>query len=378
MGLGLALATALLAAGCGKKGPPLPPIRVVPAVTGVLTVHQVGRDVLLTADLPGVRSDGTPVAGGIVRVLRLEAPEGLRPGAVSDRYLVQQFERQAQEVAALDDKTLPGSVERGRLHFIDRNPGISDAVAHVTHRYLYGLQVVDAKGARSPLRPPSYLEWTTPPDAPTGLDGVVAEGEVRLTWTPPAAPPAAAGHSGAARAAPAGKKFAVYRREATAAREPESPVHPGVLDEPEYVDRTFRYDVDYVYTVRTVASEAPGAAESASSEPLALRPHDSFPPATPSGLAVAAEGDAIKVYWFPNTEPDLAGYRVYRREEGPGEPARVAEVPPSETSWVDTGTAPGVRYHYSVSAFDATTPANESARSEERSERRPAAPGSRR
>jgi hypothetical protein len=369
----LVLAAAfLLAAGCGKKGPPLPPIRVVPAATGPLTLHQVGRDVLLAADLPGVRSDGTPVAGGVVRVLRLEAAEGLRPGAVSDRYLVQQFERQAVEVASLDDHTLPAHVERGRLHFVDRNPAGSEAAPHVTHRYLYGLQVVDANGARSPLRPPSYLEWTAPPDAPTGLKGEVAEGEVRLSWTP-AAPAAPGAHPGSATA---GKKFAVYRREATA-REPESPVHPGLLDEPEYVDRTFQYDVDYVYTVRSVASDAAGAAESASSEPLALRPHDSFPPATPSGLAVAAEGDAIKVYWFPNTESDLAGYRVYRREEGPGEPARVAEVPPSETSWVDTETAPGVRYHYSVSAFDATTPANESARSEERSERRPAPRGSR-
>jgi hypothetical protein len=154
-------------------------------------------------------------------------------------------------------------------------------------------------------------------------------------------------------------------------------VHPGLIDEAAYVDRTFRYDTDYLYTVRAVAGEAPGSTESASSEPLAVRPHDSFPPAVPQGVAVAAEGDAIKVYWFPNTEPDLAGYRVYRRQEGKSEAARVAEVSASETSWVDPEAAPGVRYHYSVSAFDATTPANESPRSEEHSERRPAPQGSR-
>jgi hypothetical protein len=365
----LAVALALALAACGKKGPPLPPIRIVPAATGPLTLHQIGRDVLLAADLPGVRSDGTPMAGGFVRVLRLEPAEGLRPGAVSDRYLVQQFERQAREVTSLDEQALPAHVEHGRLHFLDRNPA-GDAAG--PRRFLYGLQVVDAKGARSPLRPPSYLEWVVPPDPPTGLKEEVAEGEVRLAWIPAESP-----GTPAAGSAPPAKKFAVYRREASAPREPETPVHPGLLEEPAYVDRTFRYDVDYLYAVRAVASEAPGAAESASSEPLAIRPHDSFPPATPSGIAVAAEGDAIKVYWFPNTEPDLTGYRVYRREEGRNEPARVAEVPASETSWVDGEAAPGVRYHYSVSAFDSTTPANESARSEERAERRAAPPGAR-
>ncbi|HET8947608.1 MAG TPA: fibronectin type III domain-containing protein [Candidatus Polarisedimenticolia bacterium] len=366
----LALAVALAAAGCGKKGPPLPPIRVVPAATGPLTLHQIGREVLLAANLPGLKSDGTPMAaGGTVRVLRLEAPEGLRPGAVSDRYLVQQFERQAHEVASFDDATLPAHVEHGRFYFVDANPAGTGGAAGLK-RFLYGLQVVDAKGARSPLRPPTYVEWNVPPEAPTGLKAEVAEGEVRLSWTPPAPPPS----PGSASAA---KKFAVYRREAAAPREPEAPVHPGLIDAPAYVDRTFRYDTDYLYTVRAVATAGAGSTESASSEPLAVRPHDSFPPAVPQGLAVAAEGDAIKVYWFPNTEPDLAGYRVYRRQEGKTEAARVAEVSASETSWMDPEAAAGVRYHYSVSAFDATTPANESPRSDEHSERRPAPQGSR-
>jgi len=371
---GLALAVALAAVGCGKKGPPLPPIRVVPAVTGPLALHQIGRDVLLAANLPGLKSDGTPMAsGGTVRVLRLEAPEGLKPGAVSDRYLVQQFERQSHEIASFDDAALPVHVEQGRFYYVDTNPA---GEAMGPKRYLYGLQVVDAKGARSPLRAPSYVEWNAPPGAPTDLKAEVAEGEVRLSWTPAPAPPSTAKGPPAA-GPPAAKKFAVYRREASAPREPETPVHPGLIPDPAYVDRTFRYDTDYLYTVRAVASDAPGSTESASSEPLAVRPHDSFPPAVPQGVAVAAEGDAIKVYWFPNTEPDLAGYRVYRRQEGKPDAARVAEVSASETSWVDPEAAPGVRYHYSVSAFDATTPANESPRSEEHSERRPTPQGSR-
>lgn len=362
--LGLAVLPGV--AACGKKGPPLPPIRVVPAATGPLTVRQIGRDVVVAADLPGVRSDGTPIAAGSgVRLLRLEPAEGLRPGAVSDRYLVQQFERQARVVDLLAGDALQAHVAGGRLLYVDRDPAGSSATTQ--RRYLYGLQVVDPKGVPSPPRPPSEIEWAPPPPTPIGLKAEVAEGEVRLTWTPGETPPARVS---------AARHYAVYRKEASASRESEAPVHPGRLQEPAYVDRTFRYDVEYVYTVREVASDAPGAGESASAEAIVVRPHDSFPPATPAGLAVAAEGETIKVYWFPNTEPDLAGYRVYRRQEGKDTAERAGEVSASETSWVETEAAPGVRYHYSVSAYDDATPPNESQRSEERSERRPGPPRS--
>ena len=362
----LGLAVLLGVPACGKKGPPLPPIRVVPAATGKLTVRQIGRDVVVAADLPGVRSDGTPIAAGSgVRLLRLEPAEGLRPGAVSDRYLVQQFERQARIVELLAGETLQAHVVGGRLLYVDEDPAGPSATT--MRRFLYGLQVVDPKGASSPPRPPSEIEWVPPPPTPVDLKAEVAEGEVRLTWTPGETPPASKS---------AARRYALYRKEASAPREPEAPVHPGLLQEPAYVDRTFRYDVDYRYTVREVVSEAPGAGESASAEAIVVRPHDSFPPATPAGLAVAAEGETIKVYWFPNTEPDLAGYRVYRRQEGKDAAERAGEVSASETSWVDTGALPGVRYHYSVSAYDDATPPNESPRTEERSERRPGPPRS--
>lgn len=99
-----------------------------------------------------------------------------------------------------------------------------------------------------------------------------------------------------------------------------------------------------------------------------MRPHDRYAPATPTGVAAAVEGDVIKIYWFPNAEPDLAGYRIYRRGEGEQEASRIGEPTASETSFVDSGAAVGVRYYYSVSAVDGAVPVNESQRSEERTE----------
>src|SRR5258705_13975000 len=86
--------------GCGKKGPPLPIIRVTPALPGPLKVRQIGSDVVLASPLAGTRSDGTRLdADAELRVLRMPATASLQPGAVSDRYLVGQFDKQARPVA---------------------------------------------------------------------------------------------------------------------------------------------------------------------------------------------------------------------------------------------------------------------------------------
>jgi hypothetical protein len=395
-----------LCVACGKKGPPQAPVRVMPPAPGPVRARQVGRDVWLSADLPNKRTDGSPLSpGAVLRVLRLRPPENLRPGVVSDRYLVQQFEKQATEIAALTGAALEPSRAEGRLHYVDHDAGPAQAPSssgssaaapsepagpapaagsnapagpaapagssaatgptalaasarRAMARLLYGLQMVDGKDSRSPIRPPTYLEWVNPPPVPHEVRAEVAEGEVRLSWTP-----------GASGAVGAPAHYNVYRREASATRDPDAPLNAKPLEEAQFVDRSFHYDLDYLYTVRSVLDAPQGKCESDAEPPVAVRPHDVFAPLAPSGLAVSAEGGVIKVYWFPNAEPDLAGYRIYRRAEGEAEATRVGEVGASETSWVDNGVSPGVRYHYAVTAVDNATPVNESPRSEERTER---------
>jgi hypothetical protein len=312
-------------------------------------VRQIGQEVILAGTLSGTRTDGSPLGPDTeLRVLRMTATETLRPGSVSERYMTQQFTKQARTVAIIKGEPLAKDVAAHRIVFHD-----SDFPAGSGATLLYAVQVVEADGRRSPMRLPVAIELVSPPLAPTGLRAEVAEGEVRLSWGP--------------GAEDAHGPYNVYRRE-SAGVDPDAPLNATPLEELVYVDRTFQYGVAYTYYVRAIGKVRATRCESVSSPSADVRPLDTFPPAAPSGLAVAVEGGVIRLYWFPNAEPDLNGYRIYRRPEGEKEAALIGTVPAAETVFVDPSAAPGVRYHYSVSAIDGADPLNESPRSEEQSE----------
>jgi bacillopeptidase F len=79
-------------------------------------------------------------------------------------------------------------------------------------------------------------------------------------------------------------------------------------------------------------------------------------------VADSAAG-AIDLSWMPDSDGDLAAYRVYRRDVQGSLPAeRVASVG-VETAFRDTTVQPEHAYAYSVSAVDQS--GNESERSAE-------------
>jgi hypothetical protein len=310
----------------------------------------LGQEVVLTGTLSGARTDGSLLGPGAeVRVLRMMATETLRPGSVSERYMTQQFTKQARTVAVIKGDSLAKDLAAHRIVYHD-----TDFQAGTGAMLLYALQVAESDGRRSPMHLPVAIELVSPPPAPTGLRAEVAEGEVRLFW----APGAESAH----------EPYNIYRRDAAATADPDAPINSTPVEESAFVDRTFQYGVSYSYFVRTVGKVRATPCESVSSPSAEVRPVDTFPPATPSGLAVAVEGGVIRLYWFPNAEQDLNGYRIYRRPEGEREPVLIGTVSAAETVFVDPSASPGVRYHYSVSAIDGADPLNESPRSEEQSE----------
>ncbi len=142
------------------------------------------------------------------------------------------------------------------------------------------------------------------------------------------------------------------------------------------IDRDIRFGESYEYRAQRVSRIAyeGKTLELAGELSPALRVDavDVFPPAVPSGLAaIATAGDggietAVDLSWQPNTEPDLAGYIVYRRE-GDTEWQRVSPSQPLVSpAFHDNRVQPGHSYRYAISAIDQG--GHESARSAEAEE----------
>jgi len=77
----------------------------------------------------------------------------------------------------------------------------------------------------------------------------------------------------------------------------------------------------------------------------------------------------LDLIWAPNTEPDLAGYSVYRHAAGT-EPVKINSELVKAPAFRDSGVVAGSQYSYSVSAVDVR--GNESPHSEEANEAVPA------
>lgn len=97
------------------------------------------------------------------------------------------------------------------------------------------------------------------------------------------------------------------------------------------------------------------------SDDPARPPIDTVPPAIPGDLAAwASPAQGVTLSWSANvSDPDLAGYIVYRADATGGSFRPMQTSPLTSNSWTDDHTREGQRYLYRVSARD--TSQNESA-----------------
>lgn len=133
-----------------------------------------------------------------------------------------------------------------------------------------------------------------------------------------------------------------------------------VLDADATLDHTYTYTAQRVQRMTLQGHALEIVGETAA--PITINARDTFPPAVPQQLQAVAdpEGRAIDLSWQPDTEPDLAGYIVYRSEAG-AQPQRLTASPQPSPSFRDTKVQPGHAYEYAVSAIDQD--GNESQRS---------------
>jgi hypothetical protein len=145
-----------------------------------------------------------------------------------------------------------------------------------------------------------------------------------------------------------------------------------------YVDRAFEWQKRYEYKIVPVTQLASQVSsgrdvEGDDSAVIAVEAQDVFPPAKPTSVQAVfssvGQKPFIDLSWTPNTETDLAGYEVYRRE-GTSEPMKINAQPVKAPSFRDDDVRPGAKYFYSVVAIDLRN--NQSSRSDEANETVPA------
>ena len=397
--LGVALLLGGFALGCGKKGPPLAPVYLVPAAVGEITARRVEDRVRLRFVLPTRNENGPGIDLDRVEIYAVTvAPGGVTPPnreLLTKRYLAGEISVQppAEDGApATSDDTRPSPGEA--VTFIEelspeivrppvRKPEVpAPAASPATTK---PPQVVDpdtklpvtplqAKPGLPPLEgstfgppvriyvirgvarhgragPPSarlQVPRGELPDPPRGLMARMTEHAVTIDWLP--------------TLASVGAKlpvYNIYRPEA-----PEQPLNPSPLEAPSYEHRDAAQGEEVCFAARTIERTGAVPVESALSAAACVVPKDVFPPAAPTGLAAVAAPGAVQLIWDANTEKDLAGYLVLRGEDSDETLQPLTPAPIRETVYRDASVTAGVRYVYAIVAVDSATPPNRSAPSE--------------
>ena len=353
------LATASLI-GCANPGPPLPPSLELPRAPADLRATRKGDRVTLFWTVPTETMDKQAIRHmGVTRICRAAGSE------ISDcSHPVGEVAASEFPVTLPEKKTKekPPKVEASYTDTLPRELPAEDAGAVVT----YAVSVFNSHDRTAGLSNPVQVTAVATLPPPGDFQAQVTSGGVVLSWSalPPA--PQITGLSYLIR---------IYRR----AGDDKSGTVAGEapLETTTFTDHGFEWEKTYFYYATVVTEIAqPGKGEAAlegdDTPAMNVFAHDVFPPAVPTGLEAVATGvgqqPGIDLVWAPGTEPDLAGYNIYRREEG-GQAEKINQQLVKAPSFRDTAAVSGHTYFYSVSAVDVR--GNESARSEEAQESEP-------
>ncbi len=340
-----ALVAAGLWAGCGKKGPPLPPLPRVPAAAADVEATLWGSILELSWSAAPPPEPGQVRVGYEIAWL-VEPRSGGEPASAAGA----PAGAAATGRIMAEGRRAPGPALEwsGSGSRRARRAEARVEIGEIPSRSALSVIVVARAGRQSAPSKPVTIDASG--DAPPAVEEFEARSEpqgVRLRW----------------RAAGAPARLELFRLEPGPGSRPLllARVDPA---SGQFLDASARLGAQYRYSARprrAAGERAWVAGPQVDSAPLAYT--DTFAPEAPRGLTLLVESGGARLLWSPNREPDLAGYRVYRRL-GDTEEEAVGSVSRSEVSWLDTEAAEGAQVVYRVTAFDTSPQQNESAFSE--------------
>ena len=332
----LLLLVVVATVACGKKGPPLPPLVLVPVPPPELTAVRRGNEVDLSFRIPNANTDrSTPADLSHVEIYALTTS-----GAVTVDDVIRRGERvsslavnKPKDPDEPEPKTpvpAPQGLSQGdRATFSEALATADDALAHRT----YVVLGYNQRGRRGDPSARIVVPLVTPPPVPEQPTIKYDEKAITVTWV--SVPASAIGPY----------SYSVYRPGT------QLPVTSAPLPEPLFTDSTIVWNEERCYEVRAGQTLEGVRIESPASPARCVTPHDTFAPAKPDGLVSVASEGAVSLIWSANREADLAGYLILRAIEPATELTPVSATPTTDTNFKDSVPG-GARVTYAVQAVD--------------------------
>lgn len=400
---------ALATVSCGKKGPPLAPLVIVPAPVTDVSASRFGDQVIIRFTPPAKNADNsTPADLARIDVFALSVES---PAEVPDPA---DIVREGTRVGSID-VTPPRSEEGSRPEPPTGARTFSETLTPEAHKVWKGAERRAGSkgpggptGSGAPVDPRATVFWVGPigtvgsagvaigerprqplrlyafvPVSGRGRRGSPTTVAVPLAEAPPAPAAPTASYTettidvkwekvGAAAA------YNVYERGVPGASTAStgSTVSPGStgpsgsagsgstgssgsvplnsvpVKEPAYQDKRLEFGRTRCYSVTSVKIVASKPIESPMSDPACVTPADTFPPPAPTGLAAVAGPGTISLIWDAASAGDLEGYVVLRGDAPDGTLQALTPEPIKDTTYRDAAVTPGTRYAYVVVAVD--------------------------
>ncbi|MGH9948608.1 MAG: fibronectin type III domain-containing protein [Pyrinomonadaceae bacterium] len=334
--LALLALVVLIGTNCGKRGAPLPPKERVQQ-RAEITAFQRGNQVIISWKMPA----------------RNAAPGNVQHIASVDIFRL--AEQLSSPLAMSEDEFASRSTLIASMPITDADFGLKTVsyrdslqFAGQPVRLRYSVRYVNAAGQRAAFSNFFLLEPAAQvAEAPTSLSTSVSQDAVTLNWTAPvqnidgSTPPNILGYN-------------IYR--SPSAKEAGKLLNQTPVNATIFEDQTFEFTKEYFYFVRSVSVGTGGEPVESSESPIAnVTPIDTFAPSAPTSITIAATPTTISLFFPPNPENDIAGYKIYRSLD-PDKPLAEWELMTKElqtaTTFIDNRVESGKTYFYYVTATD--------------------------
>jgi hypothetical protein len=351
--IGLLVLTIPLGWACGKRRPPLPPVAKV-VQRAEISGFQRGNRVVLSWRMP----ERNASRDNILHIAKIEVYRLAERSTEPPNITEEEFASRGILIASIPVKD---------SDFGNKPLSYSDTLQFAGQplRLRYAVRFVNASGQKAAFSNLIVIQPEAKVAAgPTALAARVTQDSIELKWTAP--------DKNADGTTPVNLLgYNVYRSESR--DKAAKLINAKTLSDTDFADTTFEFEKEYFYFVRSVSTgTGDQPTESTESNIVEVKPVDKFPPSAPASITIAASPDTISIFFPPNPEKDVVGYKIYRSEDGslPKVEWKLLNPKPQDANtFQDTTVEKGKTFFYYVTAVDSFN--NESQPSEVVSDKLP-------